>query len=350
VRRQYFHPVNKPDAVNRPLQPTGSRGIFFLVLLTFGGLLAAEYWSPWRVLTGEPTTLFSVISEPPDTGPSVISAMSRSTVTQNISIPPTVTPLLAAPLPAPVMVTPAAAGVAAAARLTLVRPPHMPDGPLPGVLRLPTGSGPFPAVILLHGCNGPFKGMPDWAYRLNAWGYAALMPDSMTPRGVKSVCDTAEQSKLTPGDRVGDVGAAAAWLRTRSEIDPARIAVLGLSHGGATAALSAQAPYGGMRLRAAVDYYGTCAEPRLHGSVPLLVLAGEADEWGDPAKKCRAYGQALRSDQPFEIYTYPGVFHAFDSGPRTKTVFKGHAMAYDRTAAEDSFIRVRTFLDRQVKN
>jgi dienelactone hydrolase len=171
----------------------------------------------------------------------------------------------------------------------------------------------------------------------------------MSPRGLKTVCDPAEQPKVTPWDRVGDVGAAATWLRTQPEIDPARIAVLGMSHGGATAALTVQAPYAGMRLRAAVDYYGPCIEPRLHGAVPLLVLAGEADDWGDPAQKCRAYGQALRPDQPFELHTYPGVFHAFDGGPRTRMVFMGHTLAYDRAAAEDSFIRVRAFLDRQVK-
>jgi dienelactone hydrolase len=210
--------------------------------------------------------------------------------------------------------------------------------------------GPFPAVILLHGCNGPFSGMPAWAYRLNAWGYAVLMPDSMTPRGLKTVCDPAEQPKVTPWDRVGDVGAAAIWLRTQPEIDPVRIAVLGLSHGGATAALAVQSPYAAMRLRAAVDYYGPCIEPRLHGSVPLLVLAGEADDWGEPAKRCRAYGEKLRSDQPFEIHTYPGVYHGFDGGPATKTVFAGHIVEFDQEAAKDSFVRVRTFLDHQVRN
>ncbi len=211
------------------------------------------------------------------------------------------------------------------------------------------GDGPFPAVILLHGCNGPFPAPPPWAFRLNDWGYAVLMPDSMTPRGMKAVCDPAEQPKVTPWDRVGDVGAAANWLRTQIAIDPDRIAVLGLSHGGATAALAVEAPYAGMRLRAAIDYYGPCFDPRLHGSVPLLVLAGEADDWGNPAQSCRAYGKELHADQPFEIHTYLGVYHAFDGGPSTQSIHTGHVLAYDRAAAQDSFVRVRAFLDRQLR-
>jgi dienelactone hydrolase len=191
--------------------------------------------------------------------------------------------------------------------------------------------------------------MPDWAYRLNAWGYAVLMPDSMTPRGVRTICEPAQQPRVTPLDRVGDVAASVAWLRERSEIDADRIAVLGLSHGGVTAVVAARTAYADMRLRAAIDYYGPCHEPRLHGAVPLLVLAGEADDWGDPAARCRDYGAALRADQPFEIHTYPGVYHAFDGGPASKTVNTGHVVAYDKAAAEDSFFRVRVFLDRQVR-
>ncbi len=323
--------------------------LFFAMCALF---CAAGYWSPWTLLSGGRSALRSVSAATQDIAPSIIPrGLLEANPARTVSIPPLLIPLRTVPLAGlPGVVTPAASGGAIAARPMPVRTPRMPAGPLPAVLRLPAGDGPFPAVILLHGCGGPFAGMPDWAYRLNAWGYAALMPDSMTPRGVRSVCAPADQSKVTPWDRVGDVGAAAAWLRTQPEIDPNRIAVLGLSHGGATAAVAAQAPYAGIGLRAAVDYYGPCVEPQLHGTVPLLVLAGEADDWGDPAALCRAYGEALRPDQPFEIHTYPGVYHAFDTGPRAKLVLLGHTLAYDRAAAEDSFQRVHSFLDREVRN
>jgi dienelactone hydrolase len=354
-RQQFYHGTGQPGPTVASVRQAGSRGAgptLILALLAVGALLSAYgYWSPWSVLTGnreDPflATAASLPGEPPLLAP----ASGPAPVTLAVAIPPVPPPLVAAALAGlPAVVTPASTGGAIPAAPILVRSPRMPTGSIPGVLRLPAANGPFPAIILLHGCNGPFNGMPDWAYRLNAWGYAVLMPDSMTPRGVKTVCDPGEQPKVTPYDRVGDIGAAATWLRTRPEIKPDRIAVLGLSHGGTTAALAVQAPYIGIRLRAAVDYYGPCHEPRLQGPVPLLVLAGEADDWGDPAARCRAYGRELRSDQRFEIHTYPGVFHAFDSGPKTRTTFSGHVLAYDKVAAEDSFTRVHAFLDREVK-
>ena len=226
----------------------------------------------------------------------------------------------------------------------------MPPGPIPAAFKLPAGQGPFPAVIVLHGCGGRGAGQLLWARRLNGWGYAVLIPDSMTPRGVKRVCDPAEQSLVTPRDRVGDLGSAVAWLRSQPEIDPGRIAVLGLSHGGATAVMATDRIYDGFRLRAAINYYGPCVDPTAHGDVPLLVLAGAEDDWGHPAARCEAYGMALQPGQVFEMHVYPGVYHAFDNPLMKRSVSNSHVMEYNEAAAEDSFTRVHAFLDRWVRH
>src|SRR5690349_17671274 len=65
---------------------------------------------------------------------------------------------------------------------------RMPPGPIPAAFRLPTrtrptGAGPFPAIIALHGCGGRGAGMLLWERRLNNWGYAVLIPDSLAARG-----------------------------------------------------------------------------------------------------------------------------------------------------------------------
>jgi dienelactone hydrolase len=228
---------------------------------------------------------------------------------------------------------------------------RMPSRPLPAILTMPGGKGPFPAIILLHGCSGHFSTLQGWARRLSDWGYASLIPDSYGPRRVDTVClGPVEQRAVTPQDRAGDVVSAALWLRTRPEIDGAHIGVIGFSNGGWTAMWVTQRRYEQLYpglIRAAVSYYGNCAHPEEHGSVPLLVLVGEDDDWAYPARHCREFGARLAPEQNFEIHTYPNVVHAFDVKTTSwrSSGGEGHAEQYDAAATSDSFIRTRAFLD-----
>jgi dienelactone hydrolase len=229
------------------------------------------------------------------------------------------------------------------------RPPQQ---PLTGQLLVPWGNGPFPVVILLHGCGGVAANEALWSDRLAGWGYASLILNSFAARQVASVCAPAYQPLVTPIDRAGDVMNAAAWLRNVPSVYGTRIGVLGLSHGGGTAAdvtrreFQQSAP--GL-IKASVDYYGRCRDASAHGTVPLLALAGEDDTWGDPARTCKEFATRLRPDQPFEVYTYPGTVHGFDN-PRAQALREGegHPIQYNHTAAEDSYARVKAFLDRYV--
>jgi dienelactone hydrolase len=224
--------------------------------------------------------------------------------------------------------------------------------PLPGRLVLPDGPGPFPVVILLHGCGGIGKGasLNAWASRLNGWGYGALILNSFAPRNVATVCAPALQHLVTAEDRAGDTIDAALFLRTLPQVDPDRIGVIGFSHGGGTAAaVTAKAftdAHPGL-LKAVVDYYGACRRPDLHGTVPLLALAGDDDDWGHPARSCKNFALAMRPDQPFEVFTYPDTVHAFDNAALViRTSNEGHPMQYNGAAAADSFARVKAFLAR----
>jgi dienelactone hydrolase len=229
---------------------------------------------------------------------------------------------------------------------------RVPDRPLNAVLVTPDGPGPFPVVILVHGCNGVKPNQSLWADRLLSWGYAALILDSFTARGGVNVCADANQPLVTPRDRAADVLSAALYLRTLPKIDGARIAVLGDSHGGSTAAWVTRVEYEQLYpglLAASVDYYGFCGNPDLHGSVPLLVLSGEADDWVPPSN-CLAFGKRLKPDQAFEIHIYPGALHMFDAPSIGTMQFnEGHKMQYDHAAASDSFERVHTFLDHWLR-
>jgi len=229
--------------------------------------------------------------------------------------------------------------------------------PLVGTLQRPTqGSGPFPVVIVLHTCAGIGNGylVQSWAERLNRWGYAAFILDSFGPRNTREVCAQSGTTVVSVLDRAGDAINAAMFLRTVPGIDGKRIGAVGMSHGGATAAaltMRAFEAYQPGLIKASVDYYGTCRSPAEHGTVPLLALAGEPDDWGNPAQSCTSFRAALGPGQPMELHVYSGVYHSFDNDRLRGVVWSHtHRLQYDATAAEDSFVRTRAFLDHYVKD
>ena len=106
---------------------------------------------------------------------------------------------------------------------------------LAGTLVLPRGTGPHPAVVFLHGSGAEGR----WASRFLAGrlardGVAALIWDK---RGVGG--STGWWPEATFEDLAADAAAAIAFVRTRPEIDPARVGIHGHSQGGTIAPLVA---------------------------------------------------------------------------------------------------------------
>jgi dienelactone hydrolase len=102
-------------------------------------------------------------------------------------------------------------------------------------LDLPEGAGPFPAVVLGHGSGRSTRNeATPLAARLVASGFAVLRYDK---RGVGQSGGTYEGVGVANGERVigllgGDMAAGVAFLRTRPEVDPRRIGLLGVSQAG----------------------------------------------------------------------------------------------------------------------
>ncbi|MBN2489939.1 MAG: alpha/beta fold hydrolase [Planctomycetes bacterium] len=109
---------------------------------------------------------------------------------------------------------------------------------LPGTLALPEGDGPFAAVVLVHGSGpndrnetvGPNQPFKDLAWGLASRGIAVLRYEKRTRiHGA----EMAGMTDLTVKEEtVDDALLAVAWLRARSDIDAARVFVLGHSLGG----------------------------------------------------------------------------------------------------------------------
>jgi dienelactone hydrolase len=195
---------------------------------------------------------------------------------------------------------------------------------LRALLFKPNGPGPFPAVVLLHGCGGLLTNSENltasygnWADRFAQSGYVALLPDSFNPRGQRSLCEQQKRSILESRERVEDAYAALQWLVRQSYVAGDRVGLIGWSNGasGTLYGMRETQPHRGFR--AAVAFYPGCrtlarSKTPYRPYAPLLILAGEADDW-TPAAPCVELTKVARQQgAPMEIVTYPGAYHSFD--------------------------------------
>lgn len=188
-------------------------------------------------------------------------------------------------------------------------------------------NGRRPAIIALHGCGGLYniRGKFDdrytsYAQRWNSAGWHVVAPDSFGSRDQGAICkQSAAQRTIKVAHRRHDVLRTAAWLLTRDDVDPQRIAVVGWSHGAATALevvdrslWPTQAP------AAIVMYYPGCngwkRRALVQPAAPLLMLLGDADEW-TPAVPCKELAARFQADYPgmATMKIYADGHHGFDS-------------------------------------
>ena len=224
---------------------------------------------------------------------------------------------------------------------------------LTGGLSIPPGNGSFPAVVLMHGCGGIGTWNEIWVKRLVGWGYVVLDVDSFKPRGEKNICSW----PLAIPDLVRSLDAHGAkeYLAALKFVDPSRIAVMGMSHGGwsvlhaikpSTPANLKQTPF-----RAAVALYPYCETPE-QSDKPVLILIGGKDE-STPAERCERYTSALEPPHNTILKVFPDAHHAFDLEGIDKRVklwvngqVKDRTVRYDPQAAEQAIQMVDEFLKK----
>ena len=241
-------------------------------------------------------------------------------------------------------------------------------------------SGKTPAVVALHGCGGMYSEAPVRRDRLTlrhqamadllvAEGYAVLFPDSFNPRGRREICSLKlSEQRITQDNRRLDVLAALEFLRTRPDVDRARVALLGWSHGGSAVLasinrrhpvvaqfLAAEAP-ADMFYRTAVAFYPGCIESMRtrFGYAPataVSIFIGESDDWTSP-KPCLALGERMAAiKEPLQVRTYPDTYHGFDAPgmfaplhlnfPNGVHPGQGVTIAPNTAAREDAYMRMK---------
>ena len=288
----------------------------------------------------------------------------------------------------------AAAGIAAlalmlapAAAAALAQDPPSDDGALPERVTFPSadgrttlvgylyrprdaGTARVPAVVMMHGRGGAYSSLAAGRYdaatisqRHRMWGrlwaaqgYLALLVDGFGPRG-----DPQGFRRGSYRDRPGavnevtvrplDAYGALAYLRTRDDVAPDRIALQGWSNGG-SAALATMAPDApgiathtpAAGFRAALVFYPGCGlKQRYDGGfapyAPVRIFQGDADEEVSPRICRRLVARSRARGGDIALTLYPGATHGFDDPGRERQRLAANARAKaDATRAAQAFL------------
>jgi dienelactone hydrolase len=245
-----------------------------------------------------------------------------------------------------------------------------------GYLYKPAGSGPFAAVIGMHGCGGlvdvalPVGGPGinalngQWGEILSSRGYMVLWIDSFRSRGQGSMCGLPASAAPVLPDREmpRDAFGAMNYLRSRSDVRPNSIAILGQSYGAgaimSTIAADGAAP--GKDFRAAIAFYPGCQGQYAHWRPrqPTLLLMGESDNWTLAAPCKELVAQIKKEGGPgIDAYFYPNTYHIFDHPNLPITALTniklrdGHSpsVGSNLESHADAIERVTQFLAKQLQ-
>jgi dienelactone hydrolase len=221
-----------------------------------------------------------------------------------------------------------------------------PLGTLRGMLHRPDGVDPTPAVMLLHGFTGQHiesdRLFVQVARALADAGFAALRFDFYG-----SGDSDGDFEEFTLDTELADACAGFDWLSTQSGIDPNRIGVVGLSLGGAIAALLAgqeprvkttvlwnavastremseklsAGPYGGLVLGEALLESMRAADPAAtirQATGPVLIIAATGDTVVLPPA-AEAYAASLGGKGT--LRWFEGGDHTFQHPDWRRTLF-----------------------------
>jgi dienelactone hydrolase len=231
---------------------------------------------------------------------------------------------------------------------------------LVGYVFLPSHAGAerLPAVVMMHGRAGAYSQLANGTYdattlskRHKFWGetlahegYIAMLVDGFGPRGYPHGFPQHSYGERPPEldettVRPLDAYGALAYLRSRPDVDPNAIALLGWSNGGSAtlAAMAAGTPAlehatvqtgfrGGLAFYPACGLKGKFDDGYLPYA-PVRVFIGAADEEVSP-KRCEELVEKSEvKGGDIKISVYPGATHDFDDPGKKRASVEANAEA-----------------------
>jgi carboxymethylenebutenolidase len=216
---------------------------------------------------------------------------------------------------------------------------------LGGFIAKPAGKGPFPAVVWNHGSgSNPNPRISRLASFWVSHGFVFFEPHrrgyGLSASAGPDIQDTVDQIAKRAGAEAGDLVktqllateqlddqmAGIAWLRAVPEVNPDRIATMGISFGGVQALLAAERGDG---IRVAVSFAGGAMnwmhnvpmrarllEAARNAKVPVMFLQAENDFDLGPSREL--FAEMTRVGKVTALRIYP---------PQGRTVLDGHTFA-----------------------
>ena len=188
------------------------------------------------------------------------------------------------------------------------------DETVHGLLYLPAGAGPHPALVVIH----EWWGLNDWVKEQAAgWarlGYVALAVDLYRGPVATDMEQAHELMRGLPQDRgVRDLAAAANYLRSRKDVERAKIGAVGWCMGGGFAL---QLEIADPALRAvAVNYGALATDPAALARIHAAVLGNfGGQDMGITPASVEAFTAAMRKlGKSVNTKIYPDAGHAFEN-------------------------------------
>jgi carboxymethylenebutenolidase len=229
------------------------------------------------------------------------------------------------------------------------------DEEIEAYLAQPAGPGSRGGVVVIHHMPGYDEPTKEITRRFAAHGYLAICPNLYSREAPGASPDdaaaVARANGGVPDERlVGDVGAAAAYLRSLPASN-GRVATIGYCSGGRQSFLAACS----LDLDAAVDCYGAFVlsappagssltarpiaqlAPNLSG--PLLGLFGADDRNPTPDEVAELDALLTRLRKPHEFRVFEGAGHGF---------FSTNRVSYRPEAANEGWERIWDFFGRHL--